>query len=156
MIDNGGVELATSYEVFINAFLKKVTEYDFITLDEEIRDDIVISFLKHACARFNYACNYNLYDFNDETREFNFDISEEDIDDMVDIISEGMIVQWMKPYVYKAENYENVLNTADYETYSPAELLYRITETYKMLKNDFSNLVKNYSYEHGDLTTLYL
>ena len=84
------------------------------------------------------------------------DIPEKDLDEISDIISEGMLVQWMKPYMYKQENYENMINTTDYSGYSPAELLNRITAAYKMCKRDFSNMMKDYSYNHGDLSELHL
>ena len=48
------------------------------------------------------------------------------------------------------------MSTSDLSTYSPAELLYRITEAYKTVKRDFSNMMKEYSYNHGDLTELWL
>lgn len=67
-----------------------------------------------------------------------------------------MIVQWLKPYTYKSENLENVLNTSDYTTYSPAELLLRITNAYKMAQRDFRNMRVDYSYNHGDLGSLSL
>ena len=35
-------------------------------------------------------------------------------------------------------------------------LLYRITEAYRTVKKDFSNMMKEYSYNHGDLTELWI
>jgi len=62
----------------------------------------------------------------------------------------------MKPYFFRADNLENVLNTADFSAYSPAELLYRITSAYNEAKRDFRNMVREYSYNHGDLSNLAL
>jgi hypothetical protein len=84
------------------------------------------------------------------------DIADEDMDEIVDIISEGMLVQWMKPFTYKQENLENVLNTRDFSTYSPAELFLRISDAYASAKKDFTNMMREYSYNHGDLTDLHL
>lgn len=148
--------MGVSYDVFTNAFLGKVTEYDFIPLDQYDRNSIVDGYMKRACAQFSRLCEYDLLDRDDNIREFAADIPEEDIDEIADIISEGMLVQWMKPYFYRSENLENVLNTADYSAYSPAELLYRITEAYNTAKRDFSNMMKEYSYNHGDLSDLHL
>ena len=148
--------MGVSYDVFTNAFLGKVTEYDFIPLDQYDRNSIVDGYMKRACAQFSRLCEYDLLDRDDNIREFAADIPEEDIDEIADIISEGMLVQWMKTYFYRSENLENVLNTADYSAYSPAELLYRITEAYNTAKRDFSNMMKEYSYNHGDLSDLHL
>lgn len=145
-----------SYDIFTKAFLEKITEYDFITLDPKTSADLVDSYMRRACSQFNRICKYDLTARNDNERTFNVDISDEDIDEIVDIVSEGMIVQWLKPYTYKSENLENVLNTSDYTTYSPAELLLRITNAYKMAQRDFRNMRVDYSYNHGDLGSLSL
>jgi hypothetical protein len=55
-----------------------------------------------------------------------------------------MLVQWMKPYMYKAENLENVLNTKDFISYSPAELLLRIVNAYNMAKRDYTRMMREY------------
>ena len=148
--------MGVSYDLFACAFLSKVTEYDFIRLDTYDRNSIIDGFMKRACAQFNKICKYDIVSGDDNVREFDVDIPEDEIDEIVDIVSEGMLVQWMKPYVYKADNLENVLNTADFSAYSPAELLYRIKEAYMMAKRDFTNRMRDYSYDHGDLSDLSL
>lgn len=146
--------MSMTYDLFTQTFLDKAKEYDFILLDR--REEIVDGYMKRSCSQFNSVCKYDLTDRDDELREFNFDIEDKYIDEIVDIVTEGMLVQWMKPYVYRKDNLENVLNTTDYTKYSPAELLNRIASVYKDCKNDFKNMVKEYSYNHGDLTGLHL
>lgn len=148
--------MSVSYDLFTGAFLNKVTEYDFIRLDDYDRNSIVDGYMKRACSQFNKVCKYDLMTYDDRIREFACDIPEDEIDEIVDIVSEGMLVQWMKPYFYRAENLENVLNTRDFSAYSPAELLYRITNAYSESKRDFTNMVREYSYNHGDLSDLHL
>ena len=111
--------------------------------------------MKRACAQFNKICLYDIVSGDDSVRRFNINIPEDELDEIADIVSEGMIVQWLKPYMYKQENYENMINTTDYSGYSPAELLHRITAAYKECKSDFSNMMKEYSYNHGDLSDLH-
>lgn len=148
--------MSVSYDIFTSYFLDKVEEYKFIKLPEENRIQTVDGYMKRACSQFKRICKYDIVTGDDSVREFSADIPAEDINEIADIISEGMLVQWMKPYVYKQENYENMLNTTDYSGYSPAELLNRITAAYKMCKKDFSNMMKEYSYNHGDLSDLHI
>lgn len=148
--------MSVSYNIFTSYFLDKVEEYKFIKLPEENRTQTVDGYMKRACSQFKRICKYDITNGDDNVREFPINIPAEDIDEIADIISEGMLVQWMKPYVYKQENYENMLNTTDYSGYSPAELLNRITGAYKMCKKDFSNMMKEYSYNHGDLSDLHI
>jgi len=148
--------MSVSYDIFTGHFLDKVKEYDFIKLDEYDRTKVVDGYMKRACSQFNKICKYDIVNGDDNIREFEIDIPDDEIEEIADIVSEGMLVQWMKPYMYKQENYENMINTTDYSGYSPAELLYRITEAYKMCKKDFANMMKDYSYNHGDLSDLHL
>jgi hypothetical protein len=145
-----------SYDVFADAFLNKTTEYTFIRIPEENRTVIVDGYMKRALPRFAKVCKHDLTVFDDESRSFSSDIPADAVDEIVDIVSEGMLEQWMKPYVYRQENLENVLNTRDFTTYSPAELLLRIGNAYAKVQRDYTNMIREYSYSHGDLSDLHL
>ena len=149
--------MSLSYDAFAAAFLAKVSEYEFYNLDEDIRTDVVDGYLKRAISAFRKNCKYDLLTTADDTeRTFNVDVGEGDIDELVDIISEGMLVQWMKPFVYNQENLEMQLNTRDFTIYSPAELLSRIGSAYAAARKNYTNMIREYSYNHGDLKTLHL
>lgn len=144
-----------SYDVLTRAFLSKITEFDFMRLQECTSQAMIDGYIRTALYRFDKVCKYDLKRTESDERFLTADIAEEDVDEIVDILSEGMIAEWLKPYVYKAENLENVLNTTDYTSYSPAELLLRITGVYKMAKEEFDKMIKDYSYDHGDLSDLH-
>lgn len=145
------------YDLFINAFLQKISEFDFLTLDEEDRNEIVEGYMHRAISEFSYVCSYDLVSTrNDELREFEVEIPDRILLEIINIVTEGMLVQWMKPYMYNSELLQNVLNTRDYTTYSPSELLYRVTEAYKESQQNFTRMIREYSYRHGDLTVLHL
>lgn len=149
--------MSLSYNVFTGEFLAKVSEYDFIQMELSDRVEVIDGFMKRAIADFKRNCKYDLFTTADDViREFDVDVAEEDIDELANIISEGMLVQWLKPYVYKQENLENLLNTRDFTTYSPASLLMRIGDAYKKAQSDYTQMIREYSYNHGDLTTLHL
>lgn len=143
------------YDVFTEAFLSKITEYDFADMMGEYRTNVIDGYMKRAVWQFG-SCKYALRANKDDTlRIFNVSIPEEEIDEIVDIVSEGMLVQWMKPFLYKQEGLENLLSTRDYSAYSPAELLKRIGEAYRRAQRDFVGMVREYSYSHGDLSKLH-
>ena len=149
--------MAVSYDVFINTFLSKITEYEFIKLDDKSAEEILDGFLKRAVSEFKAVCKYDLVNTRDDVlRAFDIEISDSDLDEIADIISEGMIVQWLKGYVNKQELLENQLNTRDFQTYSPAELLMRVGNAYTQAKKDYTQMIREYSYVHGDLTTLHI
>lgn len=149
--------MSVPYDVFTDAFLSKITEYDFVNMRDFERNSLIDGYMKRAIAPFRKICKYDLSTTGDDIiREFDVDIPDEDLDEIADIVSEGMLVQWMKPYTYKQESLESVLNTKDFTTYSPAELLMRIGNAYAAARKDFTNMMREYSYNHGDLTDLHL
>lgn len=148
--------MSVPYDLFTEAFLGKVTEYDFIHLDEYDRNNMVDGYMKRACSQFDKICKYDLYDRDDLIRKFNMDVPADEIDEILDIVSEGMLVQWMKPYVYKQDNLVLLLNTKDFTNYSPAELFRQVSSSYASANKRFVGMMREYSYNHGDLTELHL
>lgn len=149
--------MSLSYDVFISSFLDKISEYEFREMHAETRTAITDKCLKRALQHFKKNCKYDLITTADDAnRIFNVDISEADIDEIVDIVSEGMLVQWLKPFVNSQEILQNTLNTRDFTTYSPAELLHRVCNRYSQAKKDYQNMIREYSYNHGDLEDLHL
>jgi hypothetical protein len=51
---------------------------------------------------------------------------------------------------------QNVLNTRDFIQYSPAELLMRVGNAYTQAKKDYTQMIREYSFNHGDLSDLHL
>lgn len=148
--------MSISYDLFTGAFLAKVTEYDFCNLDDYTRNSIVDGYMKRACAQFDKICKYDLTKRDDIIRQFMIDVPDDEIDEIVDIVSEGMLAQWMKPFVYKQDNLMSVLNTKDFTTYSPAELLRQVSNAYSSVNKTFTSMMREYSYKHGDLTELHI
>lgn len=152
-----GVLGCVSYDVFTKAFLEKISEYNLLSIPEKDRDKIVDGFMKRALSAFRKNCKYDLFTTgNDSRRMFLVEIPVADLIEIVDIVSEGMVCQWLKPYVNKQELLENVLNTKDFTTYSPAELLLRVGNAYSKAQKDYISMIREYSYNHGDLSDLHL
>lgn len=146
-----------SYDVFTAAFLAKISEYELLGMDIPDMQEVIDGYLKAAVTMFRKNCKYDLFTTaSSEAREFDVEIAEDDLDEIVDIVSEGMVMQWMKPFLYRQENLENLLNTRDFEMYSPANLLLRVGEAYKQVKKDYTQMIREYSYNHGDLTVLHI
>lgn len=149
--------MTASYDLFIGAFISKITERDLLILEEDTRNEIVLDYMKRAVNGFKYVCRYDLASsYDDENQCFTVDIADRDIDEIVDIISEGMVVQWLKPYVNSQELLFNTLNTRDFTLYSPAELLLRVGNAYKQAQKDYTQMVREYSFNTGDLTDLHI
>lgn len=149
--------MSVSYDVFTGAFLSKVSEFELMQLNVNNRTETIDGYMKRAISAFRKNCKHNIFTTGDDSlRVFNVDIGAADLDELTDIISEGMVVQWLKPYVYQQELLQNVLNTRDYTQYSPAELLMRVGNAYAKAQRDYTQMIREYSYNHGDLGDLHL
>lgn len=150
--------MVISYDVFTGAFLSKITEFDLLNVGDQNQRTIVDGYMKRAISSFQHICKCDfITTADDDKREFDVTLDEGDeLTEIVDIISEGMVVNWLKPYLNRQENLELVMNTRDYTTYSSAELLYRVGEAYKRANADFTNMMREYSYNHGDLSAMHL
>lgn len=157
--------MTISYDKFVEAFLFKIREYDFLEMPEEGRTAIIDGFLKRAFVAFRKNCKWKFYsNSDDELREYNIETEDEeedkklieDIDELVEIVSEGMVLQWLKPFLYNQELLENALNTRDFSTYSPAELLHRVKEVHDGTQKSYIQGIREYSYNHNNLTELHI
>lgn len=149
--------MAIPYSAFTGAFLNKISEFELLKLDDNTRTEVIDGYRKRAVSAFRKNCRIDLFTTADDgERAYQVDVGDEDLDELVDIISEGMIIQWLKPYVYQQDLLQNILNTRDYTLYSPAELLMRVGNAYQKVQKDYTQMIREYSYNHGDLSDLHL
>lgn len=148
--------MTTPYSKIIGDFLDKIAEYKFLQYDEDESNQMAINYMKRSCAQFNYIfkhrTGFDLTDCDDQRQVFPFDIEA----DAVDVISEGMVMQWMKPYANNSENLENFLNTKDYSMNSTANLLSKVRSAYLDVRAEFVQAMREFSYNHGELTQLHM
>lgn len=137
--------MATPYSEVIEAFLAKVTDLDLPKFDDTARTSIVLGYMKAACTKFAGVCAMDLYDRDDILQIFHEDLDDE----ILDILAENMLVEWLKPKVLFSENLENCLNTKDFTQYSPANLLNQLRETLIFAKKEAKALINNYSFSHA-------
>lgn len=155
------------YDQFTEAFLFKIKEYDFLDMPEEDRINIIDGFMMRAFTEFNKILKRRQYNFpavkDDTLRQFDFSDEEEfvleqleeDINEIVNIISDGMVLQWLKPFLNNQELLENALNTRDFTTYSPAELLKQVKGAYQHTRKEYNQFIREFSYNHMDLGELH-
>ena len=149
--------MSVPYDAFTGAFLEKISEFELLQLDDNIRTEMIDNYRKRAISAFRKNCKVDLFTTGDDIeRVYQVEVEGDELDELVDIISEGMIVQWLKPYVYQADLLKNLMNTRDYTLYSPAELLLRVGNEHKEAKKHFTQMIREYSYNHGDLSDLHI
>ena len=144
--------MATPYSEIYEAFIYKVKAYGLLMLLDEDREDILFVYMKAVCKRIaKKVKNYvDLLKFDDELKEFKNEIDY----DLIDIIAECMITEWLRPQMYSDELLESRLNTKDFTEYSPAKLIEQIRYVYEMSKKESLVAINNYTFSHGDIAEL--
>lgn len=142
--------MATRYMDIYDCFLGKISDYDFIHLNEFTQCSLLYGYLKSAIADFEDICKKDLSDRDDDFGQFNVDLSAKEIE----ILATGMVVHWLEPRVLNTENLRNVLNTKDYSTFSPANLLEQMQAVLASMKKHFRYMLVRYSYLKSDIRTM--
>lgn len=144
--------MATSYSDIYQAFMFKIEGYKLLMLLTEDREKIINIYMTAVCRKIQKKCKkyVNLADRDDVMQQFNTDIDE----DMIDIIAECMITEWLKPKIYSDELLESRLNTKDFTEFSPAKLIEHTRYVYEMSEKTSKVMVNNYTFSHDDVAEL--
>lgn len=138
----------TAYTTIYNSFLDKVNDYDLADMTAELAQTSMRGWLNQAVVRFLESCKKDLT----QTEEGGF---TEDLDLMeIDILTEGMVEAWLKPIRNNLDLLRNALNTKDFTTFSPANLLDKVNDTYSMAHANFLSRIKEYSFIRNDVGDL--
>lgn len=138
----------TAYTTIYNSFLDKVNDYDLADMTAELAQTSMRGWLNQAVVRFLESCKKDLT----QTEEGGF---TEDLDLMeIDILTEGMVEAWLKPIRNNLDLLRNVLSTKDFTTFSPANLLDKVNDTYSMAHANFLSRIKEYSFIRNDVGDL--
>jgi len=116
----------------------------------------------------NYVCTVNGvavdYTFNSTTLQFTLDalpdaddavvcgyefvgqFNEDLTDEEIHILAHGMLLSYFSSILLKHENMKNSLSMKDYNAFSPANLLDKLTTIKKELQVDLRNLIVSYTF----------
>jgi len=138
----------TAYTTIYNSFLDKVNDYDLADMTAELAQTSMRGWLNQAVVKFLESCKKDLT----QTEEGGF---TEDLDLMeIDILTEGMVEAWLKPIRNNLDLLRNALSTKDFTTFSPANLLDKVNDTYSMAHANFLSRIKEYSFIRNDVGDL--
>ena len=148
--------MIVSYDTIIETFLQKITEYKLLGLPESTRDQIVQGYMKNAVSDFSKECREKVVAFDDENGTVEFLNDNMDAVEVINLIANGMVFYWMLPYIHHQDLLELRLNTSDFTSYSPAELLKQVRIAYSDVRMEFKHDLREYTYNNGDLTDLHI
>ncbi len=140
--------MATEFDTVYGAFLSKVSDFDLADMTEADAKAEMNDLLKQAVGKFSESCKKDLTDV--DATGFAADLTEFEID----IISELMVEAWYKPRVNNLNLLRNKLSTKDFSTFSPANLLKEIRETYDLAHKRARSMINEYSFRENNIGEL--
>lgn len=142
--------MATLFTDVYSHFLSKISDYDILEFDISDREDVFERYLISAVSEFKKNCQDVDLAYDREMREFSTDLS----DQILEIITTGMAYYWINPQVLNTDNLRNVMNTKDFEMYSPANLILQLRTLRNDLRKEFTRMIYEYSYLYGKIEDL--
>ena len=140
--------MATAFTEVYSSFLDKVNDYDLADMIDVDAQSFMRGLLNQAVVRFLESCKKDLTQTDSEGFVEDLDLME------IDILTEGMIEAWLKPIRNNLDLRRNSLNTKDFTTFSPANLLDKVNNTFTMAHANFLSRIKEYSFIRNDVGDL--
>ena len=102
--------MGTRYEEVYERYRGQVRNYEFLDYDAVTREAMQLDLLKMAISDFEDVCKQDLNDREDDLLAFNITLTNRE----KDILALGMIVHFVRQYVYNTDALQNGLSTKDF------------------------------------------
>ena len=140
----------TTFEEVFSRFRSRIRNYDFLEFDDFTILQYQYSLLIQSVFDFSDICKTDIENYDSELMVFNQKLTGKEIN----ILSLGMMVHFLEPYVYNTDALQNAISTKDFSVYSPANLLEKMTELLKETKKELKKEINLYSFKNGEISDL--
>ena len=163
--------MATTYSYIYEEFLDKITDPDLLLLAEDDQEATKRAYLEYAVKKcsMHVLPNFDLskrtvveivddtipVDEGEEPIVEELEAFEDDLDDSVIVmLTEYMVEAWLKPYLNNADLLRLHMNTKDFNTTSPANMVEKIGVRYDEARHRARSLRNEYTYVINSVTNL--
>lgn len=134
--------MSTPYERVYENFLSKIKDYDILEMTNDDAMDFMHDYLISAIPKF-HLCKEDLNDRDDLLQRFNCDLSDEEIE----IISNYMVIDYLDAnYIRVPTLLKASLSSTDFNSYSPANMLSKLTEMQNRYVSDNETRLARYAW----------
>lgn len=132
----------TSYERIYEGFLAKIQSYDIYKMTEDDVRDCLHDYLVSAIPKF-HVCRTDLTDRDDLLQRFNQELSDTEIE----IIVNYMVLEYVDATYIRVPTLLKVsLSSSDFNAFSNANLLSKLTEMQKRFLTENETLLSRYAW----------
>lgn len=132
--------MATKLDDIYRSFLSLIEDKEYLLIDESVLNDLMLTYLESSIASFN-MCRKSLEINGNEFVE-NLSFIEKKI------LSRGMLLDYLNPKIIREENLTQTVTTKDYTNNSNANMLAKLIELRKVIKEEYEELISDYDYNN--------
>lgn len=140
--------MATPYDDVDNFFLNKITDGYLATLSSTNLELLISKYRLSAEVKFK-PCK-KLSDKDDVAKQYNSTLTNEEID----ILSNLMIIEWLRPQINSIELIKQKMSTKDYKLTSQQAHLEQLIRLKKDIEAETNKLITSYTYSENSLDDL--
>ena len=134
--------MCTSYEKIYEGFLAKIQSYDIYKMTEDDVRDCLHDYLVSAIPKF-HVCRKDLTDRDDLLQRFNQELSDTEIE----IIVNYMVLEYVDAtYIRVPTLLKVTLSSSDFNAFSPANMLSKLTEMQERFLKENETLLSRYAW----------
>lgn len=142
--------MATLYSEIYERAILKFSDYDWMSLNEDVREKILHAYLLSAENDFVHICHEDLTNKDDDLMQYNETLSNES----KEILALGVAYYWVSSKAMDSRLLKNVLSTKDFTVHSPANLVNAVNSLMTAIGKTYHKAIIDYSYRNGKIATI--
>lgn len=140
-----------SYDEIFNDFLGNITDYDFASFELNESYEIMTEYLHKTLSQTYIRRLFSSIEFDDDIQQLSFDMKESveeysDIDFVRYILSNGMVIEWLKPLVRNKSNIQQFFAGKEQNFYAQSSHLTSMRNLYDDVKLEVRKSIRDRGY----------
>lgn len=144
------------YEEIYSSLLRKITDYDFLCINEEDANSQLFEYLHSTISKPYCRRLFSSVEFDDELQEMTYELKQttdesQDKDFVIEMLALGMLIEWIEP-MKNSKLLMNQLITSNKESkfYSQASHLSTVETVYENSVKKQRDLIRDRGYIYND------
>lgn len=136
--------MATPYEKIYNRFSQKITDFNLSEIDDSSLEEMLLGWLNSSIVRIR-KCQHDLSLRNDDTQEF-----EENLSDLeIELLAMGMLDAWISQYLNSTENVLQFIGGKEEKFYAQSSHIAEIRSIKDENLREMNRLHNYYTYTNN-------
>ena len=146
--------MTSEYSEIYSRFLLGITDYKFAGLEEKIANKMMNGWMHSTLSQPYIRRLFSSIMIDDDVEEIEYELSnpvddDSDKDFIENVVSMGMIVEWIKPQYYSVINTAQLFSNSDQKFYSQSNHMAELKSMYLRAQNNLRKFIRDRGYVHN-------